>query len=151
MGKPLTDGSVPVVTDVQAGDLAYLVRPSDGASGGKAILVEDYAAGLMALVSEVTVDKLTVTTELVPPIAELTFSGDVTLVASSDKTLLFLNTGGADRILTMPADAVQAWFFQHVGGGNTITIKSAGGATITTLAAGEGKSVVYSGTGWRVY
>lgn len=151
MGRTWSDGSNPIVTDLQTGDIVALLRASLGASGSVFIDIDDFANELVSRITEMVVDKLTITTQIIPPIDEVTFSGDVTLVAGSSKTELFFNDGGADRVLTMPADAVQGWFFKHTVGSNTITIKTAGGSTITTLAPGEGKTVVYSGSRWDWY
>lgn len=140
-----------IIHTLASGDAVMVLRTSDTTDGSKIMDIDEFATELVNRISEMTVGKLTVTTQVVPPIDEITFSGDVTLVLGSSKTELFFNDGGADRILTMPADAVQAWVLRHAVGSHTITIKTSLGVTITTLAPGETKNLTYSGTRWNVY
>lgn len=52
MARTLTDTGTTDITDVVAGDMMYVVRPSDGAAGSKRILVEDLEESLAALIGK---------------------------------------------------------------------------------------------------
>lgn len=52
MAKPWSDASLPIITDILAGDKLLILRESDGAAGSKIIEVEDFETSLAALVDK---------------------------------------------------------------------------------------------------
>lgn len=75
----------------------------------------------------------------------VTASGTVTL-ADTDPIFIEIDPNGSDRDVSFPAksDDNHGYFVRHVGSANTLTLKRSGGATITTLDAGEAKYVMPS-------
>lgn len=84
------------------------------------------------------------------PVAEVTATGTVALTSTSAH-YQFIDPNGADRDVTLPVAVTgMAFVLNHVGVANTLTVKSSGGATQTTVTAGEIKTLIYSGAAWRV-
>lgn len=75
----------------------------------------------------------------------VTASGSVTL-ANTDPMFIEIDPDGANRDVNFPAksDDNHAYLVLHSGSANTLTLKRSGGATITTLAAGEAKYIMPS-------
>jgi len=84
------------------------------------------------------------------PAAEVTATGTVALTSTSAH-YQFVEPNGSDRDVTLPVAATgMAFVISHVGVANVITVKNSAGTTQTTVAAGEVKTLIYSGTAWRV-
>lgn len=68
----------------------------------------------------------------------VTATGAVTLL-NTDPIFVEINPNGANRDVNFPvkSDDNHGYYVHHTGGANTLTLKRSGGATITTLAAGE--------------
>lgn len=77
----------------------------------------------------------------------VTASGSVTLT-NTDPAFVEIDPNGSNRDVNFPAksDDNHGYFVHHVGSANTLTLKRSGGATITTLAAGELKYIKPSTT-----
>lgn len=87
---------------------------------------------------------------LLVPVAEVTATGTVALTAAS-ASYQCIDPNGSDRDVTLPAGVTGlGYVISHIGLANTLTVKASGGATVTTATAGEVKTVIYSGTAWRV-
>jgi hypothetical protein len=75
----------------------------------------------------------------------VTASGSVTL-ANTDPMFIEIDPNGSNRDVNFPAksDDNHAYLVLHSGSANTLTFKRSGGATITTLSAGEAKYIMPS-------
>ena len=77
-------------------------------------------------------------------------SGDVVLTSSSP-VYQFIDPNSADRTVTLPTAVVNLGFvIKHIGVANTITVKDAAAATVTTLSATDTATIIYDGTAWVV-
>lgn len=78
-------------------------------------------------------------------VRSVTASANVTL-ANTDPMFIEIDPNGSNRDVTFPAksDDNHAYVVRHSGSANTLTLKRSGGATITTLAAGEAKYIMPS-------
>jgi hypothetical protein len=122
-----------------------------GAFGGDAGLVYAKTTDTLTVAGVVSVPKFTLTREVVSPVTETTMSGNATLTAGTSNTYQFFNPNGADRDVTLPTAATGlTYLIMHIGSANTITIKDSGAATVTTAVAGQARTLVYSGSAWRV-
>ena len=78
-------------------------------------------------------------------VRSVTASGTVTL-ANTDPLFVEIDPNGSNRDVSFPAksDDNHGYYVRHSGSANTLTLKRSGGATITTLAAGEVKYIMPS-------
>lgn len=78
-------------------------------------------------------------------VRSVTASGTVTL-ADTDPMFVEIDPNGADRDVSFPAksDNNHGYYLRHSGSANVLTLKRSGGATITTLEAGEVKYIMPS-------
>ncbi len=78
-------------------------------------------------------------------VRSVTASGTIT-IANTDPMFVEINPNGSDRTVNFPAksDDNHGYFMRHSGSANTLTLKRSGGATITTLTAGEVKYIMPS-------
>lgn len=78
-------------------------------------------------------------------VRSVTASGTVT-ISNTDPMFVEIDPNGSDRDVNFPAksDDNHGYYMRHSGSSNTLTLKRSGGATITTLSAGEVKYVMPS-------
>lgn len=97
----------------------------------------------------VTIPTLALTIGADVAIDRVTMSGTLTLTTSS-KRYQNLDPNGSARNCDLPANAVGlAFFVVNSGtGGEVITVRNAGAATVATLSNNEGLSVIADGTVW---
>lgn len=78
-------------------------------------------------------------------VRSITASGTVN-IANTDPAFVEIDPNGSDRNVDFPAkgDDNHGYFMRHSGSSNTLTLRRSGGATITTLAAGEVKYIMPS-------
>lgn len=67
-------------------------------------------------------------------------------ISDTDPIFVEIDPNGSDRDVNFPAksDDNHGYFMRHSGSANTLTLKRSGGATITTLTAGEAKYIMPS-------
>ena len=107
-------------------------------------------AAAPSITTSLTTPKLTVSTEVILPVTEVTMSGTLTLVAGTSTTYQFLDPNGSDRQVNLPVVATgMAYLIMNFGSANILTIKDNGGSTVTTITFGSAKTFIYSGSAWR--
>lgn len=83
--------------------------------------------------------------------ATTTLSGALTLTVSSPM-IQFLDTGGADRTVTLPAEAdsdgLAFHFYNSADADETLTINDDAAATVATLGRGQAATLRCDGTSW---
>lgn len=78
-----------------------------------------------------------------------TLSGNITV--ATNYTQAFYNSGGADRVVTLPAAGnLYRWVGTNTGTGGVIVVNSPGGSFLADVFPGETASIVCDGTTWRV-
>lgn len=144
--------SVSAEVPLNASTTQVLFNDGGTAIGGDSGLTYAKASDALTATGSVTTNKVINSIEVIVPVTETTMSGNATLSAGSSTTYQFFDPNGSDRDVTLPATATgMSYVIYNFGSANTLTVKANGGSTVTTVAFGTFKTVIYSGSAWRVF
>lgn len=153
-------------TDSDTAGANFTIQAGQGTGAGAAssVIVQTPAVAGSGSTAQTQTTRLTITeglstfvggmkwsAQMIVALTRTTASATITLTTAST-AYQFVDCNGADRNIDLPTPGSEKYGFviKNVGSANTLTVRDAAAATVTTLAADASCVVIYDGTAWEL-